>query len=161
MPMETFNKTEWWTLAAGGLIIVIFAALIWQHASSSPAAPVTPSNNTSSMNQVSGKDISTDKRIQIIEVKEGTGAEAKNGSQVTVKYSGMFTDGKVFDSGSIPFALGSGSVIKGWDMGILGMKVGGQRRLIIQPELGYGSQTVGPIPANSVLVFDVELEAVK
>lgn len=103
----------------------------------------------------------------ITEVQLGTGPEAKAGDTVSVNYTGMLVDGTVFDS-SIPrgepitFTLGVGQVIPGWDQGIAGMKVGGKRHLVIPPELAYGNQAVGGvIPANSTLVFDVELMAVQ
>lgn len=97
----------------------------------------------------------------------GTGAEAKTGDSVTVQYVGMFTNGTVFDASAnhgtqgFTFNLGAGQVIKGWDEGVVGMKVGGKRELVIPASLGYGSQVVGPIPANSTLVFQVELLDVK
>lgn len=93
----------------------------------------------------------------------GTGAEAVPGSTVTVNYVGMLPNGQVFDSTSahgqpFTFKLGAGQVIKGWDQGIAGMKVGGTRRLIIPADLAYGNQAVGGvIPANATLIFDVEL----
>jgi FKBP-type peptidyl-prolyl cis-trans isomerase len=91
----------------------------------------------------------------------GTGAEAKSGMQVTVNYTGKLQNGAVFDSSigraPITFVLGSGQVIPGWEQGLVGMKVGGKRLLIIPPSLGYGAQTVGPIPGNSTLVFEVDL----
>ncbi len=98
----------------------------------------------------------------ITDVQVGTGAEAVNGSTVSVQYTGKFEDGTVFDS-SIPrgepitFVLGQGRVIAGWEQGILSMKVGGKRTLVIPPELGYGPNDYGPIPGNSTLYFDVEL----
>ena len=97
---------------------------------------------------------------------EGTGAEAVVGSTVSVNYVGRLEDGTVFDAsanhgGPFSFTLGRGMVIAGWEQGILGMKEGGKRTLTIPPELGYGSSQVGPIPANSTLIFDVELVQVQ
>jgi FKBP-type peptidyl-prolyl cis-trans isomerase FkpA len=96
------------------------------------------------------------------DLEEGTGTEATAGRYVTAHYSGWLPNGLLFDSSHrrnepFSFTLGAGQVIKGWDEGIAGMKVGGKRRLVIPAELGYGSQPRGSIPANSVLVFDVEL----
>lgn len=91
----------------------------------------------------------------------GTGAEAKAGDVITVNYTGRLQNGTVFDTsvGKDPFVfqLGVGQVIAGWDQGVQGMKVGGKRLLIIPASLGYGAQAVGPIPANSALIFEVEL----
>lgn len=93
----------------------------------------------------------------------GTGAEATPGKTVTVNYVGMLSNGQVFDASAshgqpFSFTLGAGQVIKGWDQGIVGMKVGGKRRLIIPADLAYGNQAVGGvIPANATLIFDVEL----
>jgi FKBP-type peptidyl-prolyl cis-trans isomerase FkpA len=93
----------------------------------------------------------------------GTGAEAKAGTSVTVQYVGMLTNGQVFDASKnhgndgFTFKLGAGQVIKGWDQGVAGMKVGGKRELVIPASLGYGAQAVSTIPANSTLVFEVEL----
>ena len=96
----------------------------------------------------------------------GTGAEAVAGKTVEVDYTGWLLDGKQFDSsrgrGPFAFALGGGQVIKGWDQGVVGMKVGGKRRLTIPPELGYGMRGFpGVIPAQATLVFEVELLAVR
>jgi FKBP-type peptidyl-prolyl cis-trans isomerase len=91
----------------------------------------------------------------------GTGAEAIVGRTVRVTYSGYLISGSRFDSnvGGSPFSfvLGGGQVIAGWDQGVVGMKVGGKRRLVIGSSLGYGRQGSGPIPANATLVFDVEV----
>ena len=101
------------------------------------------------------------------ETKTGDGMEAMLGDLVTVHYKGWLDSGKVFDSskrlGPKPFSfhIGAGRVIRGWDEGIQGMKVGGKRELTIPPELGYGSEDKGTIPPNSTLHFDVELLEVK
>lgn len=91
----------------------------------------------------------------------GTGQEALPGRQVTVNYTGKFTDGKVFDTsvgrGPFSFLLGAGQVIQGWDKGLVGMKVGGKRMLTIPAEYAYGPNDYGPIPGGSTLVFEVEL----
>jgi hypothetical protein len=101
--------------------------------------------------------------LQYIDITPGTGPAAASGQKITVNYTGWLqSNGMKFDSSldrntPFPFTLGSGQVIKGWDEGIVGMKVGGKRRLIIPPALGYGAQANGKIPANSTLVFDVDL----
>ena len=104
--------------------------------------------------------------LQIEDLKAGTGAEATAGNQVTVHYVGTLTDGKKFDSSrdrgkGFSFKLGGGQVIKGWDQGVAGMKVGGLRKLTIPPELAYGDRGFPPvIPPRSTLVFEVELLSV-
>jgi FKBP-type peptidyl-prolyl cis-trans isomerase len=105
--------------------------------------------------------------MQIEELKPGTGDEAKAGHSVTVHYVGTLTDGSKFDSSrdrgqGFTFKLGAGQVIRGWDQGVAGMKVGGVRKLTIPPELAYGTRGYPPvIPPNSTLVFEVELLGVK
>ncbi|XXY49692.1 FKBP-type peptidyl-prolyl cis-trans isomerase [Sorangium sp. So ce269] len=105
--------------------------------------------------------------LGIEDVKEGTGAEAKPGQTVTVHYVGTLTNGNKFDSSrdrnqGFSFNLGAGQVIKGWDQGVAGMKIGGVRKLTIPPELGYGARGFPPvIPPNSTLLFEVELLSVK
>jgi FKBP-type peptidyl-prolyl cis-trans isomerase len=104
--------------------------------------------------------------LQIEDQTVGAGKIAKSGDTVTVNYLGTLENGTKFDSSydrNQPFTtqIGVGQVIKGWDEGIVGMKVGGKRKLIIPSSLGYGSQDVGSIPPNSTLIFEVELLDVK
>jgi FKBP-type peptidyl-prolyl cis-trans isomerase len=109
------------------------------------------------------KVIKTDSGLQYVELKEGDGAVAKKGDTVEVHYTGWLKDGKKFDSSldrkePFSFKLGAGKVIKGWDEGVAGMKVGGKRKLIIPSELGYGKRGAGKdIPPDSELIFEVEL----
>ena len=102
--------------------------------------------------------------LEIEDMKVGTGIEAANGDRVTVHYTGWLIDGTKFDSSidrgqPFVFSLGAGQVIQGWDRGVRGMQVGGVRKLTIPPELAYGDRPVGGglIPANSTLVFEVQL----
>ena len=104
--------------------------------------------------------------LQIEDQLQGTGAEAKSGQRVSVHYTGWLTNGTKFDSSKdrgdpFVFPLGKGHVIKGWDEGVAGMKVGGKRKLTIPSALGYGASGAGGvIPPNATLVFEVELLAV-
>ena len=108
-----------------------------------------------------GESQVTSSGLKITELVLGDGQEATPGTNVSVNYRGTLDDGKEFDSsygrGPFEFSLGAGMVIKGWDEGVVGMKVGGKRRLIIPSNLGYGKRDVGQIPANSTLIFDIEL----
>lgn len=105
--------------------------------------------------------------LQVKDLKVGTGDTAVAGDTVTVEYVGALTDGTVFDSSQahgqpLSFTLGAGQVIAGWDQGIVGMKVGGQRTLVIPPSLGYGAAGAGNvIPPNATLVFEVQLDSVQ
>ena len=107
--------------------------------------------------------IKTASGLQIEELVVGTGATAASGQKVSVHYTGWLTNGNKFDSSkdrgeAFEFGLGRGQVIRGWDEGVQGMKVGGKRKLTIPPELGYGSRGAGGvIPPNATLVFEVEL----
>ena|SRR5690349_21601368 len=101
--------------------------------------------------------------LQSTDLNVGQGAEATTGKTVQVHYTGTLTDGKKFDSSldrgkPFVFKLGAGNVIKGWDEGVVGMKVGGKRKLTIPPEMAYGARGFPPvIPPNSTLVFEIEL----
>jgi FKBP-type peptidyl-prolyl cis-trans isomerase len=100
--------------------------------------------------------------MQSEDIVVGTGEEAVAGKSVTVNYVGTLTDGTKFDASAdhgqpFTFTLGAGQVIEGWDKGVVGMKVGGKRKLTIPPDMGYGNQQDGSIPTNSTLVLQVEL----
>lgn len=117
---------------------------------------------------VNNNKITTKNGMTIETTKEGSGKEIINGQIAVMQYTGMLTDGSVFDAtskrGGTPFefTLGAGQVIKGWDQGILGMKVGEERTLTIPSELGYGPNGYPPvIPQNATLIFTVKLEGIK
>jgi FKBP-type peptidyl-prolyl cis-trans isomerase FkpA len=121
---------------------------------SSPAGGPPPINT---------QPTTTSSGLQYVDVVQGDGAEAQPGQRVTVHYTGWLTNGTKFDSSRdrndpFQFALGGGQVIQGWDQGVAGMREGGQRRLIIPANLGYGAGgAAGVIPPNATLIFDVEL----
>lgn len=121
--------------------------------------------NAPGIPELHGEIHTTESGLGYIDEQVGDGASPQRGQQVTVQYTGWLTDGKKFDSSrdsGRPFAfpLGTGYVIPGWDEGVASMKVGGKRRLIVPPDLGYGPKGYPPvIPPNSTLIFDVELLA--
>ncbi len=123
----------------------------------------TGQENNASPTKVTGKPTTTSSGLQYWNIVVGTGTTATAGKTVKVHYTGWLTDGKKFDSSvdrgqPFEFPLGAGRVIKGWDEGVAGMKVGGKRQLRIPPELGYGGRGAGGvIPPNATLIFDVEL----
>ncbi len=119
--------------------------------------------DTSSPTQVTGKSKKTASGVEYWDITVGTGATATAGKTVTVHYTGWLTNGKKFDSSvdrgqPFVFPLGAGQVIKGWDEGVAGMKVGGKRQLKVPAAAGYGARGAGGvIPPNATLIFDVEL----
>lgn len=125
------------------------------------------SNPNSGPPPVNGTPAQLPGGLQYIDVVAGSGDEARPGQNVSVHYTGWLTTGAKFDSSRdrgqpFGFRLGGGQVIRGWDEGVAGMRVGGQRRLIIPPNMGYGaSGAAGVIPPNATLIFDVELLGVR
>jgi FKBP-type peptidyl-prolyl cis-trans isomerase len=123
--------------------------------------------DTSAPTKVTGDGVKTDSGLVYWDIRVGNGAVAKEGSHVRVHYTGWLTSGKKFDSSvdagkPFDFTIGNGEVIKGWEEGVAGMKVGGKRQLRIPPALAYGTQGYpGAIPANATLIFDIQLLGVQ
>lgn len=145
-------------------ILIAVIALITTYALSQKGSRTkhrTPS--TSGPTKVTGPGADLPGGLKYWDIKQGSGPEVKTGDTVQMEYTGWLTSGKKFDSNAgtgKPFVvkLGAGDVIKGWDQGIPGMKVGGKRQLRIPPDLAYGAQGYpGAIPPNSTLIFDVTL----
>ncbi len=167
--MNTFTSTTAITTAiavAIALVIVIFGFFgnsIFAFFSGNVTQPAT---SQAARSPLTTKTASATSKLSITDNVVGTGALAQRGDQVAILYKGMFQDGKVFDSSQahknkpLQFVVGGGRVIPGMDEGVIGMKVGGTRTIVIPPSLGYGSHVVGPIPANSTLTFEVKLVGV-
>ena len=180
------EKVAVWVAVIVALVIFVFAGIVFNDTSKNQLLTndnslttnnssiqienIASSTATTTLNQLSQtKNMTQTLSDGLIITDEvvGTGAEAKSGSQVTVNYTGTFTDSKKFDSSLDPgrtpfqFTLGAGQVIAGWDEGVVGMKVGGKRKLIIPSALAYGANDYGPIPGGSTLVFEVELLGIR
>ena len=155
-----------WILVA--LIFVLAAAAIAQTTTKKAVAkkPVAKAA-VGGPTKVTGQPTKTASGLEYWDIKVGTGAVAETGKQVKVDYTGWLTSGKKFDSSvgtgqPFDFMLGASQVIKGWDEGVVGMKVGGKRQLRIPPDLAYGAAGHPPqIPASSTLIFDLKLVEVK
>jgi FKBP-type peptidyl-prolyl cis-trans isomerase len=150
-------------LAMATAIIVGLSAFV---SAQTPAHKVQVVPNTKAPTKVTGDGVKTDSGLQYWDIRVGTGQVAKDGDHVKVHYTGWLTTGKKFDSSvdahqPFDFTIGKGDVIKGWEEGVAGMKVGGKRQLRIPPQLAYGeSGYTGVIPPNATLIFDVQLLAV-
>ncbi len=161
--MQKINLNRNIAVAVSLAVITIFFGILgalnfplWGFGGSQAVVPEAAANN------ISVKDSG----LIVQDTVVGTGAEATSGAKVTVHYIGLLSDGTKFDSSvdhgqPFVFTLGAGEVIKGWDEGVVGMKIGGTRVLGIPPELAYGDRQIGTIPANSSLFFQVQLLSVE
>lgn len=137
----------------GILLFSLIIFVVYQNATKPSETPVPTSQSATG--------------LLIEDIKVGDGVPAVAGNTVKVNYTGYLTDGSQFDSSydrnqPFEFTIGAGQVIKGWDEGVVGMKVGGKRKLTIPPELGYGARGAGNlIPPNATLVFEIVLEEIK
>ena len=148
------------------VIVVALAAAVFVVAQT--ATRKTVATNTNTPTKVTGDGVKTPSGLVYWDIRVGNGEVAKEGSHVRVHYTGWLTNGKKFDSSvdagkPFDFTIGNGEVIKGWEEGVAGMKVGGKRQLRIPPALGYGAEGTpgGPIPPNATLIFDVQLLGVQ
>src|SRR3984885_1500887 len=149
-------------LAAIAIILATAGFVFAQSATGKSAAP-----STDAPTKVTGDGVKTASGLVYWDIRVGNGEVAKEGSHVRVHYTGWLTGGKKFDSSvdagkPFDFTIGNGEVIKGWEEGVAGMKVGGKRQLRIPPALAYGTQGYpGAIPANATLIFDIQLLGVQ
>jgi len=155
------------------IVLVVIAGLVYITINKKVNAPVGLGEQFGQTEQNTNINMGNSQNVKGVKVailKEGTGAVAKTGDTVNMNYTGMLVDGTVFDSNidpkfnhveSFTFTIGAGQVIKGWDIGIAGMKVGEQRKLELAPDFAYGANGVGPIPPNATLIFTVELLGIK
>ncbi|MBP7804720.1 MAG: FKBP-type peptidyl-prolyl cis-trans isomerase [Candidatus Pacebacteria bacterium] len=160
--------------AVVGIALIVLIVVLTNNGKKTDATNIEASN-TETTGEVantqadSSQETTMTNELQVTTTKEGTGTGAMPGDIVSVNYTGTLDNGVVFDSNVDPkfnhvmafdFTLGKGQVIKGWDQGVLGMKKGEKRRLVIPASLGYGNMAVGNIPPNSTLTFDVEVLAI-
>ncbi len=163
-------KTTETAIAVALALVVVAIAFFYPRLLPFTAPQTAAINQTSEQPPTMPTENTATPELQILDTVAGSGQEAKAGDTVTVNYVGALENGTVFDASSkhpetakgFTFSLGAGQVIKGWDQGIVGMKVGGKRRLVIPAALAYGDRAVGGvIPANSTLIFEVELLSIK
>jgi peptidylprolyl isomerase len=145
------------------IFVLIFTAGLWYYSAFVKKADTQPTNNNmQQQNEQTNSQPEPKKELKTETIKQGSGEPAKNGDKLKMHYVGTLENGTKFDSSRdrntpFEFTLGAGQVIQGWEQGILGMKTGEIRKLIIPSELGYGASGQGPIPPNSTLIFEVEL----
>ncbi len=153
------KKTALITIIIIALILMGFGVYVWLKPAPTKEEPQNQNQELPQSQNIQGMKIET--------LQEGSGVECKTGDTVVVNYVGTLEDGTKFDSSidrgeTFSFTLGENRVIQGWELGVLGMKVGEKRKLTIPPELGYGNQAIGNIiPANSTLIFEVDLVEIK
>jgi len=159
--VRQLKTNEWIAVSVALIVILLFFVIRFPFVDRLLGiASQDVGKNTSDSLSISSQD------LEIQDLVVGTGTVAQIGSKLVVNYIGMFENGNVFDSSGsrnqpFEFTLGVDAVIEGWQRGLLGMKAGSVRRLIVPPHLGYGPNDYGPIPGNSTLIFDVELLEVK
>jgi hypothetical protein len=162
---------------AASLVAALTLTMVLAHCGSAPPTvtaptttatppPVTPAPPVHPVVPAVPTAAPLDPQLEVVTLTPGAGPEAKPGDMLVVNYVGTFSDGTEFDSSTRPgrqpfrFVLGQGRVIKGWDQGLVGMQVGGTRRLVIPPALAYGSKGRPGVPAGSTLIFEIELIAI-
>ncbi len=160
------------------LVVILIAFFVYRDYQTRLQASITPTSASvasgnypigtldTSLPAPSASAVTTPSGLVYEDLQVGDGAVVKSGDTVTVNYTGWLEDGTVFDSSitsgqTVDFVIGVGNVISGWDEGVVGMKVNGTRLLVIPPALGYGSSANGSIPANSTLIFEVQVVAIK
>lgn len=165
------QKENMWVIVSFIIVALVIASSVYFIMNKKDADSDLLENKI--LDNKTGDNIKDDSTINKEEVKTPTKNMekiSKNGDVLVMNYTGKLTNGTVFDSNVDPkfnhvepfkFTLGAGQVIRGWDEGLLGMKIGEKKTLTISPEKGYGSRSVGSIPANSTLIFDVELVGIE
>ncbi len=162
MSKDKIKMFIWFLIVIIVIAILVFITINKKEEPVLPQTTGTIGENMQNTQEVQG--------VKITILKEGTGNAAKSGDTVAMNYTGKLANGTVFDSNVDPkfghtdpfiFTIDSGQVIKGWDIGVSGMKEGEKRMLEIPPQLAYGEKGIGPIPPNATLTFEVELLAIK